>query len=79
MGNRGQAQGDDEFEYEEDFQDDEEGIARVDDLVGEDEQKEIEVRDIILHHLIASSPPLLLLSYLLSPDSVSDDAETNET
>lgn len=37
------AQGDDEFEYEADFQDDEEGIARVDEVVGEEEQKEIEV------------------------------------
>lgn len=43
MGSTEFAQGDDEFEYEEDFQDDEEGIARVDDLVGEEEQKEIEV------------------------------------
>lgn len=43
-GGRGQEQEDDEFDYEEDFQDDEEGIARIDDLADEVETKEIEVR-----------------------------------
>jgi len=43
---RGRAadQGDDEFDYEEDFQDDEEGIAKIDDLADEEETKELEVR-----------------------------------
>ncbi|GAA5910996.1 hypothetical protein JCM8208_003952 [Rhodotorula glutinis] len=43
---RGRAadQGDDEFDYEEDFQDDEEGIAKIDDLADEDETKELEER-----------------------------------
>ena len=43
----GDEQGDDEFDYEEDFQDDEEGIATIDDLADEAETKELEV----------SSPP----------------------
>ncbi|GAA6010935.1 hypothetical protein JCM11491_004608 [Sporobolomyces phaffii] len=37
-------QDDDEFDYEEDFQDDEEGIAKIDDLADEDETKELEER-----------------------------------
>jgi transcription initiation factor TFIIF subunit alpha len=40
----GQDQDDDEFDYEEDFQDDEEGIAKIDDLADEAEAKELEVR-----------------------------------
>lgn len=40
----GQDQDDDEFDYEEDFQDDEEGIAKIDDLADEDETRELEVR-----------------------------------
>lgn len=39
----GDEQGDDEFDYEEDFQDDEEGIATIDDLADEAETKELEV------------------------------------
>jgi transcription initiation factor TFIIF subunit alpha len=37
-------QGDDEFDYEEDFQDDEEGIAKIDDLADEEETKALEDR-----------------------------------
>ncbi|KAK4701220.1 small nuclear ribonucleoprotein D1, partial [Phenoliferia sp. Uapishka_3] len=37
-------QGDDEFDYEEDFQDDEEGIAKIDDMADEEETKELEER-----------------------------------
>lgn len=40
----GQDQDDDEFDYEEDFQDDEEGIAKIDDLADEEETRELEVR-----------------------------------
>ncbi|BGP19045.1 transcription factor IIF subunit tfg1 [Rhodosporidiobolus nylandii] len=40
----GQDQDDDEFDYEEDFQDDEEGIAKIDDLADEEEAKELEER-----------------------------------
>lgn len=40
----GGEQGDDEFDYDEEFQDDEEGIARIDDLADEQETKELEVR-----------------------------------
>lgn len=40
----GQEQGDDEFDYDEEFQDDEEGIAKIDDLADEQETKELEVR-----------------------------------
>ncbi|GAA5884993.1 hypothetical protein JCM6882_007185 [Rhodosporidiobolus microsporus] len=40
----GQHQDDDEFDYEEDFQDDEEGIAKIDDLADEEEAKELEER-----------------------------------
>lgn len=40
----GQEQDFDEFDYEEDFQDDEEGIAKIDDLADEEETKELEVR-----------------------------------
>lgn len=43
-GGRAQDQDADEFDYEEDFQDDEEGIAQIDDLADEDERKELEVR-----------------------------------
>lgn len=43
VGSSENAQGDDEYDYEADFQDDEEGIAVIDDLVGEDEKKEIDV------------------------------------
>lgn len=50
-GGRGQEQEDDEFDYEEDFQDDEEGIAKIDDLADEEETKEIEVRWFILSFL----------------------------
>lgn len=39
----GQEQDDDEFDYEEDFQDDEEGVAKIDDLADEEEAKELEV------------------------------------
>lgn len=39
----GQEMEDDEFDYEEDFQDDEEGVATVDDLADEQETKELEV------------------------------------
>lgn len=42
-GGRGQEQEDDEFDYEEDFQDDEEGIAKIDDLADEQETREVEV------------------------------------
>lgn len=49
VGGRNHTQGDDEFEYEADFQDDEEGIAKLDDLVDQDEQKDIEVRSVYLH------------------------------
>lgn len=48
---RDHAQGDDEHEYEADFQDDEEGIARQDDLVNEDDQKDIEVSLLICSHM----------------------------
>lgn len=34
---------DDEFDYEEDFQDDEEGVATIDDLADEQETKDLEV------------------------------------
>ncbi|KAG0665390.1 hypothetical protein C6P46_006837 [Rhodotorula mucilaginosa] len=40
----GQDQDDDEFDYEEDFQDDEEGIAKIDDLADEEETRELEER-----------------------------------
>lgn len=40
----GQDMDDDEFDYEEDFQDDEEGIAKIDDLADEEETRELEVR-----------------------------------
>jgi transcription initiation factor TFIIF subunit alpha len=43
-GGRGQEQEHDEFDYEEDFQDDEEGIATIDDLADEEETKKLEVR-----------------------------------
>lgn len=43
-GKGGGEQGDDEFDYEEDFQDDEEGIAKIDDMADEEETKELEVR-----------------------------------
>jgi transcription initiation factor TFIIF subunit alpha len=39
----GMDQDDDEFDYEEDFQDDEEGIAKIDDMADEQEVKELEV------------------------------------
>lgn len=42
-GRGGGDQDDDEFDYEEDFQDDEEGIAKIDDLADEEETKELEV------------------------------------
>lgn len=44
----GGEQGDDEFEYDEDFQDDEEGVAKVNDMADEDETKELEVRPFTL-------------------------------
>ncbi|GAA5828952.1 hypothetical protein JCM11251_004077 [Rhodosporidiobolus azoricus] len=40
----GQHQDEDEFDYEEDFADDEEGIAKIDDLADEEEAKELEER-----------------------------------
>ncbi|BGP29429.1 transcription factor IIF subunit tfg1 [Rhodotorula toruloides] len=43
-GGRAQDQDADEFDYEEDFQDDEEGIAQIDDLADDDERKELEER-----------------------------------
>ncbi|KAK4056226.1 transcription factor IIF subunit tfg1 [Microbotryomycetes sp. JL221] len=39
-----QEQEDDEFDFEEDFQDDEEGVAKIDDLADEEETKELEER-----------------------------------
>ncbi|SCZ92505.1 BZ3500_MvSof-1268-A1-R1_Chr5-2g07923 [Microbotryum saponariae] len=41
---RGQDQDDDEFDYDEEFQDDEEGVAKIDDLADEQETKELEER-----------------------------------
>ncbi|KAM0792768.1 hypothetical protein ACM66B_002541 [Microbotryomycetes sp. NB124-2] len=43
-GGRDQEQDDDEFDFEEDFQDDEEGVAKIDDLADEEETKELEER-----------------------------------
>ncbi|KAK4046410.1 transcription factor IIF subunit tfg1 [Microbotryomycetes sp. JL201] len=43
-GGRDQEQEDDEFDYEEDFQDDEEGVAKIDDLADEEDTKELEER-----------------------------------
>lgn len=39
-----QEQSDDEFEFEEEFADDEEGIAKIDDMADEEETKELEER-----------------------------------
>lgn len=55
----GQEGDDDEFDYEEDFQDDEEGIAKIDDLADEEETKELEVR---LYPLFPSPPRLTRFS-----------------
>ncbi|SCV72546.1 BQ2448_4083 [Microbotryum intermedium] len=41
---RGQEQDDDEFDYDEEFQDDEEGVAKIDDLADEQETKELDER-----------------------------------
>lgn len=49
-GGGGDEQGDDEFDYEEDFQDDEEGTAMIDDLADEEETKELEVRPCAVNH-----------------------------
>lgn len=41
-------QDDDEFDYNEEFQDDEEGIAKIDDMADEEETKVLEVRFVCL-------------------------------
>ncbi|CEQ39045.1 SPOSA6832_00531 [Sporobolomyces salmonicolor] len=61
-----QEQGDDEFDYEEDFQDDEEGIAKIDDLADEEETKELEER--IRREMRAAE----------RPDTIPDDDEEDE-
>ncbi|GAA5857331.1 hypothetical protein JCM8547_002223 [Rhodosporidiobolus lusitaniae] len=62
----GQEQDDDEFDYEEDFQDDEEGIAKIDDLADEEETKQLEER--IRREMRAAE----------RPDEVPDDADDEE-
>lgn len=59
-------QDDDEFDYEEDFQDDEEGIAKIDDLADEDETKELEER--IRKEMRGAE----------RPDEIPDDAEEED-
>ncbi|GAA6035047.1 hypothetical protein JCM8097_002160 [Rhodosporidiobolus ruineniae] len=65
-GGAGADQEHDEFDYEEDFQDDEEGIAKIDDLADEEETKELEER--IRREMRAAE----------RPDEIPDEADEAE-
>ncbi|KAM0746973.1 hypothetical protein T439DRAFT_383608 [Meredithblackwellia eburnea MCA 4105] len=66
----GGEQGDDEFEFEEDFQDDEEGVAKIDDMADEQETKELEER--IKREMRAAKP------FEEVADMDDDDEDENE-